>query len=50
MVHAIYYVVHVMGMESITEFVESDAIITTVRKLSIDHLQGYAIGRPEPIA
>ena len=50
MVHAINYVVHVMGMESIAEFVESDAIIATVRKLSIDYLQGYAIGRPEPIA
>jgi diguanylate cyclase (GGDEF)-like protein/PAS domain S-box-containing protein len=49
MVHAVNYVVHVMGMESIAEFVESDAIIATVRKLSVDYLQGYAIGRPEPI-
>ena len=49
MVHAVNYVVHVMGMESIAEFVESDAIIATVRKLSVDYLQGYAIGRPQPI-
>ncbi len=49
MVHAINYVVHVMGMKSIAEFVESDAIIATVRRLSVDYLQGYAIGRPEPI-
>jgi diguanylate cyclase (GGDEF)-like protein/PAS domain S-box-containing protein len=50
MVHAINYVVHVMGMKSIAEFVESDAIVATVRKLSVDYLQGYAIGRPEPVA
>lgn len=49
MVHAINYVVQVMGMKSIAEFVESDAIIATVRKLSIDYVQGYAIGMPEPI-
>ncbi len=48
MVHAINYVVHVMGMKSIAEFVESDAIVEALRKLSVDYAQGYAIGKPKP--
>ncbi len=48
MVHAINYVVHVMGMKSIAEYVESDAITEALRKLSVDYAQGYAIGKPEP--
>lgn len=48
MVHAINYVVHVMGMKSIAEYVESDEITEALRKLSVDYAQGYAIGKPEP--
>jgi len=48
MVHAVNYVVHVMGMKSIAEFVESDAIMEALRKLSVDYAQGYAIGKPKP--
>lgn len=48
MVHAINYVVHVMGMKSIAEYVESDAIMGALRKLSVDYAQGYAIGKPKP--
>jgi EAL domain-containing protein (putative c-di-GMP-specific phosphodiesterase class I) len=47
MVHAINYVVHVMGMKSIAEFVESDAILKALSKLSVDYAQGYAIARPQ---
>lgn len=46
MVHAINYVAHVMGMRSIAEYVESDAIMRALEKLSVDHAQGYAIGKP----
>lgn len=48
MVHAVNYVAHVMGMKSIAEFVESDAIMQALRKLSVDYAQGYAIGKPQP--
>ncbi len=47
MVHAINYVVHVMGMKSIAEFVESDTILQALSKLSVDYAQGYAIARPQ---
>ena len=46
MVHAVNYVTHVMGMKSIAEFVESDNILESLRKLSVDYVQGYAIGKP----
>jgi diguanylate cyclase (GGDEF)-like protein/PAS domain S-box-containing protein len=49
MVHAVNYVAHVMGMKSIAEFVESDAIMKTLRNLSVDYAQGYAIGKPQAL-
>jgi diguanylate cyclase (GGDEF)-like protein/PAS domain S-box-containing protein len=49
MVHAVNYVAHVMGMKTIAEFVESDAILQTLRNLSVDYAQGYAIGKPQPL-
>jgi diguanylate cyclase (GGDEF)-like protein/PAS domain S-box-containing protein len=50
MVHAINYVAHVMGMKTIAEFVESDNIMRALQKLSVDFAQGYAIGKPQPLA
>jgi len=49
MVHAVNYVAHVMGMKSIAEFVESDATLQTLRDLSVDYAQGYALGKPQPL-
>ncbi|MCW9059988.1 MAG: EAL domain-containing protein [Gammaproteobacteria bacterium] len=46
MVHAINYVTHVMGMKSVAEFVENDAILDNLKKLKIDYAQGYGIGKP----
>lgn len=48
MVHAINYVAHVMGMESIAEYVENDEILEQLYRISIDYAQGYAIGKPAP--
>jgi diguanylate cyclase (GGDEF)-like protein/PAS domain S-box-containing protein len=47
MVHAINYVTHVMGMQSIAEFVENDAILDILGNLQVDYAQGYGIARPE---
>ena len=47
MVHAINYVTHVMGMKSIAEYVENDAILDTLQKLKVDFAQGYGIAKPE---
>ncbi len=46
MVHAINYVTHIMGMESIAEYVESEAILKSLKAISVDYAQGYAIDKP----
>ena len=48
MVEAIHRIGHVMGLQTIAEFVESDAIIAALREIGVDYAQGYAIGKPVP--
>ncbi len=36
------------SIDTVAEFVESDAIAERVRQLGVDYAQGYAFGRPEP--
>ena len=49
MVRAINEIGHVMGIATIAEFVESDAVLKRAVALGIDYGQGYAIARPAPI-
>jgi diguanylate cyclase (GGDEF)-like protein/PAS domain S-box-containing protein len=49
MVKSINEIGHVMGLTTIAEFVESDAIMTSLHKMGVDYVQGYAIGKPVPI-
>ncbi|MFT5532751.1 MAG: diguanylate cyclase (GGDEF)-like protein/PAS domain S-box-containing protein [Burkholderiaceae bacterium] len=46
MVEAIHRIGHVMGLQTIAEFVETDAIIAVLREIGVDYAQGYAIGKP----
>ena len=39
-----------LGIETVAEYVENDAIAREVRRLGVDYAQGYAYGRPEPLA
>ena len=39
---------HVMGKQTIAEFVEDEAILAKLREIGIDYAQGYGIGRPQP--
>lgn len=48
-VDAINRVGHVAGLQTIAEFVESDAIRQRLADIGVDYAQGYAIGRPEPL-
>jgi diguanylate cyclase (GGDEF)-like protein len=48
MVKSINDIGHVMGMKTIAEFVENDAIRCMLRDLRVDYAQGYDIGRPMP--
>ncbi len=48
MVKSINDIGHVMGMKTIAEFVENDAIKGMLREIGVDYAQGYYIGRPQP--
>ena len=49
MLEAINKVGHVMGLETIAEYVEDQAILDKVCELGIDFVQGYQINRPQPL-
>ncbi|MCH7637459.1 MAG: EAL domain-containing protein [Proteobacteria bacterium] len=49
MVKSINEIGHVMGMQTIAEFVEDDAILAKLAELGVDFAQGYGIAKPEPI-
>ncbi|MCC6709991.1 MAG: EAL domain-containing protein [Gammaproteobacteria bacterium] len=50
MVRSINDIGHLLGKQTVAEFVESGATIELLRTLGVDYVQGYAVGRPEPIA
>jgi diguanylate cyclase (GGDEF)-like protein len=49
MVAAINDIGHVMGIETICEFVENNAIMHVLNELEVDYAQGYHIGKPAAI-
>jgi diguanylate cyclase (GGDEF)-like protein len=42
-------IAHVLGVKTVAEWVENDAILQTLRDLDIDYAQGYGLHRPEPL-
>lgn len=48
-VNAINQVGHVLGIRTIAEFVENDAIMAKLKELGVDYAQGYGVGKPEPL-
>ena len=50
MVKSINEIGHVMGMKTIAEFVENDAIRDELAIIGVDYLQGYGIERPLPVS
>ena len=50
MVKSINQIGHVMGLETIAEFVENDQILEKLREIGVDYVQGYHLGKPMPIA
>lgn len=49
MVTAINNIGHVMGLETIAEFVENEEILAILSGIGVDFAQGYGIGYPVPI-
>jgi len=48
MVEAINSVGHVMGKQTIAEFVDGDRVIRLLREMGVDFAQGYGIAKPKP--
>ncbi|MCU0536180.1 MAG: EAL domain-containing protein [Hydrococcus sp. Prado102] len=46
---AINNIGHVMGLQTIAEFVENDAILNKLKVLGVDYAQGYGIAKPRPL-
>jgi EAL domain-containing protein (putative c-di-GMP-specific phosphodiesterase class I) len=49
MVDSINQIGHVMGIRTIAECVENDAILAKLQALGVDYAQGYGIARPAPL-
>jgi diguanylate cyclase (GGDEF)-like protein/PAS domain S-box-containing protein len=49
MVEAIHQIGQVMGIQTIAEFVENDAILEKVTMLGVTYAQGYGIDKPSPL-
>jgi EAL domain-containing protein (putative c-di-GMP-specific phosphodiesterase class I) len=48
MVEAINHIGHLMGLRTIAEFVENDAIAQKLRGIGVDFAQGYGLAKPAP--
>jgi diguanylate cyclase (GGDEF)-like protein/PAS domain S-box-containing protein len=48
-VEAINRVAHVMGIQTVAEYVENNDILIELKSLGIDYAQGYGIARPAPL-
>jgi len=49
MVESINHIGHIMGIQTIAEFVESQDVLEKLIELGVDHVQGYQLGRPRPM-
>lgn len=50
MVSSINSIAHEMGLQTVAEFVESQAILEQLQQLGVDYAQGYHLGRPYPLS
>lgn len=49
MVRSVVDIGHVLGISVCAEFVESREILERLREMGVDHAQGFAVHRPEPL-
>jgi EAL domain-containing protein (putative c-di-GMP-specific phosphodiesterase class I) len=48
-VASITQVAAAMGLQTVAEFVDDDSLLGLLAELGVDHVQGYAVGRPVPL-
>ena len=48
-VESISGVAHRLGVKTVAEYVEDIAMIPVLEEAGVDFVQGYAIGRPQPL-
>jgi len=49
-VESISEVAHRLGVKTVAEYVEDHALIPVLEEAGVDFVQGYAIGRPQPLS
>ena len=49
MVSSIHQLGSLIGMKTIAEFVENDAILKKLEEIGVDYAQGYGISKPVPL-
>lgn len=49
-VKSIHDVAKAMGMQTVAEYVENEALLQALKHMGIDHAQGYAIAKPQPLS
>jgi diguanylate cyclase (GGDEF)-like protein len=49
MVKAIHDIGHVMGIETIAEWVDNEETLGLLRQMGVDYVQGYGVGKPMPL-
>ncbi len=49
MVESINRIGHIMGLKTIAEFVENDAILVKLREIGVDYAQGFGLHKPESL-
>ena len=50
MVETINQIAHVLNIRTIAEFVENENLLGMLEEIGVDYLQGYHLGRPEPVS
>lgn len=50
MVRSMVQISRKLGLQTVAEFVESQASLDCLQQLGIDYAQGYFIGRPQPLS
>jgi len=48
-VESINHIGHVMGIQTIAEFVESESVLDMLREIGVNYAQGYHVHMPEPL-